>query len=231
MNKIISISVWGNDPRYIVGAKRQASLAKKYFPEWKFYIYCDNKEHYKDVDATIIEVKDDTWGAFWRFEPFFESEDNIVLSRDADSRFTIREVSAINEWLLSDKKLHLIRDHEAHFGFPIMAGLFGIKGKLSQEVKNAMIAAMSNKAYLSDQIFLKDIVYPQLQDSCMIHTLESGWFKDTRSRMMNRFSFCGNGYDENDMPLYPPTLNECAGFDPKYVPIEYKFDEGFLYGD
>ena len=31
VNKIISLSVWGNNPRYIVGANRQYELAKKYY--------------------------------------------------------------------------------------------------------------------------------------------------------------------------------------------------------
>jgi hypothetical protein len=30
------------------------------------------------------------------------------------------------------------------------------------------------------------------------------------------------------MPLYPPTLAECAGFDPKNTSKEFKFNKGIL---
>jgi hypothetical protein len=45
---------------------------------------------------------------------------------------------------------------------------------------------------------------------------------------VNKYSFCGNGYNEYDMPLYPPTLNECVGFEPSKVDLRYKFDKGLL---
>ena len=63
----------------------------------------------------------------------------------------------------------------------------------------------------------------------LVHSMHEGWFKETREKLVNPFSFCGNGYDENDMPLYPPTLKECAGFDPSLVDKKFKFDEGILY--
>jgi hypothetical protein len=56
--------------------------------------------------------------------------------------------------------------------------------------------------------------------------MTSGWFSETRNILKNRFDFCGNGYDENDMPLYPPTLKECVGFDPKDVSVENRFAKG-----
>ena len=40
MKKIISFCLWGNDPKYTVGALRNAELAKTIYPDWKtrFYI-------------------------------------------------------------------------------------------------------------------------------------------------------------------------------------------------
>ena len=56
VNKIISLSVWGNNPRYIVGANRQYELAKKYYPGWEFRIYTDDKNKFSNLtDANIIE--------------------------------------------------------------------------------------------------------------------------------------------------------------------------------
>lgn len=201
MNKIISISVWGNNPRYIIGAKRQIELAKTYFPDWKVLIYTDDKSNFEFVDC--VEIKDNSFGAFWRFFPLFESENNIVLSRDADSRFNERESKCVEEWLNSDKNFHTFKDHPAHFEFPILAGCFGFKGKFPDYLLNIMKIYMNNnKFYLSDQFFLRDYIYPIIKDNMLIHSMNEGWFKETRDNLINKYEFCGNGYDENDVPLY-----------------------------
>jgi hypothetical protein len=160
--------------------------------------------------------------------PAFESDDNIVLSRDSDSRFTYREVQAIHEWINSDYQFHTIIDHDAHFQFPIMAGLFGNKGKLPQYLYDPMIkAAQESHYYTVDQVYLRNYVYPFIKEKTLIHTLNSdGWFGQSRKKLKNRFDFCGNGYDDNDMPLYAPTLSECAGFDPKILDNKFKFGYG-----
>jgi len=40
MHKVISFSLWGNNPKYTVGAIENAKLALSIYPEWecKFYI-------------------------------------------------------------------------------------------------------------------------------------------------------------------------------------------------
>ena len=45
MKKIISYSLWGNDPKYCVGAVKNALLRGKIYPNWisRFYVH-------KDVD-------------------------------------------------------------------------------------------------------------------------------------------------------------------------------------
>ena len=53
-------------------------------------------------------------------------------------------------------------------------------------------------------------------------------FTRPRKKLINRYSFCGNGYNEFDMPLYAPTLKECAGFDPSSVDLKFKFDKGLF---
>jgi hypothetical protein len=227
MNKIISISVWGNNPRYVVGAKRQYELAKELLPDWEFRVYTTEPFNIDVPIHCIHVVPHGTFGAFWRFLPLFESENNIVLSRDSDSRFTYREVNAVREWETSESKFHIIRDHESHNEFPIMAGLFGFKGKLNNDLFDTMqnIAKQLNY-YTIDQVFLRDKIFPLIKNDCLIHSMNDGWFAETRQKLKNRFDFCGNGYDENDMPFYPPSLQECTGFDPKLLPIEFKFARG-----
>lgn len=233
MNKIISISVWGDNPRYIIGAKRQIELCKKYYPDWRVRLYVDNPSHYKSDDVDVVEVNDGTYGMFWRFFPMFEDPDNIVLCRDSDSRVTIREVACVNEWLNSSKSFHTFKDHDAHYEFPIIGCAFGFRGMFNEPLLSVMKVYMRNyKYYLSDQFYLRDYIWPVVQNDSMVHSMnEPGWFSDSRKKLKNPFSFCGNGYDEYDMPLYPNSLENISNFNPKEVSEIYKFDEGMMFED
>jgi hypothetical protein len=180
-------------------------------------------------EAKVIEVKDGSHGVFWRFEPLFESDDNIVIVRDSDGRITHREQMAVQEWLSSDKKFHVYRDHEAHFEFPVIACAFGLKGKLSENLHLIMKEfATKTNYYTNDQVYLREFVFKEVQNSVMIHSMHEGWFGETRRRLVNPFSFCGNGYDEFDMPLYPSSLQEMQGFEQKNLDKKFKFDKGVL---
>ena len=86
------MSVWGDNPRYIIGAKRQTELAKKFYNDFRVRIYTDNPENFSDIDAEIVQMTTNlNNGYFWRFLPMFESSENITLVRDADGRITHRE--------------------------------------------------------------------------------------------------------------------------------------------
>jgi len=233
MVKLLTMSVWGDDPRYIIGARQQTRLASQFYPDFTVRIYTDDAEKFKVLlpwyDVEIHERQDSN-GVFWRFEPMFESEDNIVLVRDSDGRITKREARAVNEWLDSDKTFHTFRDHESHLEYPIIACAFGYKGKLPKQQLDEMLAIKNQPFYYTnDQVYLRDSVWPIVKDNSMIHQYDQpGWFNESREKLRNRFSFCGNGYDQHDMPLYPPTLKECTGFDPSNVNVKYKFDKGIL---
>jgi hypothetical protein len=210
MNKIFSMSAYGKQAKYFIGAKRQTELANKYYPDWQVRIYTDSPQEFKDIEssAKIIHIDENTWGPFWRFDPLFENKDNITIVRDSDDRITVREVAAVKEWLESDKTFHIIKDHDAHFEFPIMAGLFGFKGMLDSSVRHQMnVFKTYNQYYLSDQIFLRDHVYPIVYFRTLFHSLNEGWFSETRKRLINPYCFCGNGYDEQDIPIYPASIN------------------------
>jgi len=228
MNKIISMSVWGNNPRYIVGAKKQIDLAKKYYPDWKVRIYTDNPLNFSDEEIQTVKMSDGSYGMFWRFLALFDSEENIVMVRDSDSRTTIREQMCIQEWLSSDKIFHTFKDHDAHYEFPIIGCSFALKGKLDDSTRQIMTSYMNReKYYCSDQNFLRDYVWKLVEQSSMVHSMtHPGWFSETRKKLKNKYSFCGNGYDENDMPLYGPSLQEIEA--PNTEQIEFKFDEGLM---
>jgi len=207
MNKIISMSVWGNKPSYSVGAIKNAQIAKELFPDWKCRIFVDGTvpTHYveellKMSNVEIAQVDDDAiFGAYWRFYSMFQDDEEVVISRDSDSRLSERELRCVNEWLSSDKKFSIIRDHERHYDWPILAGMWGMKGKLSDDILDSMKTYGKHHFYTSDQIFLKDVVWDIAKDNSIIHGfLEVDWMMSSRDNI----HFIGQGYTENDEPLY-----------------------------
>jgi hypothetical protein len=211
-SKIIAISVWGNNPRYSIGAIRNCELAALHFPDWVVRIYYDdtvNAEHIDLLKAkNNVELVDCTnlrhiAPCFWRFLAAFESEDNIIISRDSDSRLSERERNCIDEWLGSEKKYSVIRDHVRHYDFPMLAGMWGVKGKLSDILHTQMLdVASSNNYYTIDQVYLRDYVWPFAKDNVLISgILENKHFSETREFILPHF--VGQGYDETENPIYP----------------------------
>jgi hypothetical protein len=212
MNKIISFSLWGNDPKYCVGAIRNAHLAQKHFPEWECRFYCG-----RDVPGIYISAlnafnhtrvwirpkEDFTFGAFWRFDAM--EPDTIVLSRDCDSRLSEREKQIVDEWLVSDSKLSVIRDHANHYEFPILAGMWGIKDGLDENMLLGQPKYNMHHAYLMDQLWLRDLVWPKLQHTAMIHGIkETIWMRNSYKSIGK--DFIGQTYDANDIPVYDGVL-------------------------
>lgn len=216
MNKIVSTSVFGTGRQYAVGARRQRELARVFYPEWEFRLYTDNARQFADLDATVIEVSDAGDGSFWRFIPLFESDQQVVIVRDADGRITEREAKAVHEWLGARQRFHVMRDHENHFadGNAIIASMFGVKGRLPQAIKNEMNAYMSKAfVYGRDEEFLDRWVFPHIKDDCLLHCQGEGWFGQSRQDLTNPCEFVGNGWDEEDLPLYGPGGSAQAAFD------------------
>jgi hypothetical protein len=211
MNKIISISAWGrSSPRFGYGAVKNSEIAKKIFPEWKVRVFVDHTlpQGYTDALSQMDNVElcyaddEQMFGAFWRFLSFFE-EDSIVISRDSDSRLTTREKKYIDEWIECDKTFSIIRDHSRHYDWPMLAGMWGSKGSLSTEILNSMEEYCHQSFYTSDQIWLKEKVWPIVEKDCMIHGhLENESVKKSWLRLGNPYNFIGQGWDENDLPIY-----------------------------
>jgi len=156
-------------------------------------------------NVEIAEVdSEETYGMFWRFYSMFESEDNISISRDSDSRISEREVRCLNEWLESGKKFSIIRDHERHYDWPMMGGMWGMKGKLNDEIYVLMQKYSKQHQYAIDQVFLRDVVWPIAKDNCKINGIkETEWMKSE-----NCFdNFIGQGYTYNDDPIYSSNVS------------------------
>jgi hypothetical protein len=208
MKKIISFSLWGNNLRYCGGAIVNAQLAQIHYPDWEcwFYydasvpkIYINSLNNFKNVRTILVD--DGTFGAFWRFRAM--QKDTIVISRDTDSRLSEREKRIVDEWLATDKKLSVIRDHTAHYDFPILAGMWGFRGGLSNEDIISMASYNMDNYYTVDQVFLHRVIWPEYNNNMHVVGLkETPWLAETYQSIGRHF--VGQAYDEADRSLYNP---------------------------
>lgn len=208
--KLISYSLWGKNPKYTIGAIKNAELAALYYPGWTCRFYCANTVPNDIVDKlksfSNVELIQKNGEGDWRFtvNRFLPiSEDiELMISRDTDSRFTEREVSAVQKWIESGKSAHIMRDHPYHGGFPMLAGMFGIRGGVIKNI-SALLSLMDgiNTQYHYDQIFLSKYVYPFIENSALIH---DSFFTDNPFPTKRKgIEFVGQAFDENDKPCNP----------------------------
>jgi hypothetical protein len=184
--KTICFSLWGSDKKYTYGAIENAKLAKIIYPEWKCIFYINSSvpddivSEIKKNDCNIVDMKDsglnDSSGLFWRF---LGMGDNIThyISRDADSRLNWREKHAVDEWISSGKKFHIMKDHFYHMRWNMLGGMFGCVGGVFMDIEKMISDYIGENIikYNDDQIFLSKIIYPIIKNDVLIHDLKSKW--------------------------------------------------------
>jgi len=130
---------------------------------------------------------------------------------DTDSRLSLKEFHADDDWIKSEKPFHIMRDHKNH-GVPILGGMWGgTKGCIPnfQELYNEWIINAKetghtrDKYFNFDQIFLWQVVWPLVK---MNHIAHDEMFKFTDEEKPYPFKidecFIGQSYDENNQPVW-----------------------------
>lgn len=176
MTKIISFSLWGCAKNYIVGAIRNAELRYKIYPDWICRFYVDTHSISQqvinalgDLDCEIVPMSPgDFRSTLWRFLPASDPDVDIMLSRDTDSRLSIREKIAVDEWLASGKNFHIIRDHPDH-RYRILAGMWGCRCHILRDMQLLINNWPKENKRQVDQEFLAAAVYPRILNDCFIH--------------------------------------------------------------
>jgi len=173
-------------------------------------VYYDNSvplktiEELKKNNVTLINVTDFEYGCFWRFFASDISNCEYVIFRDTDSRISMREKYAVDEWIKSGKSLHVMRDHPAH-GIPygnnklgILAGMWGIKGNvipITEMVKKFVINKQN--VYGIDQTFLK-LIYSIFENDKTTH--DEFFEKKPFPFPRNSFRFVGERINIDEKP-------------------------------
>jgi len=175
---IIAYSLFGMSQYYWECALTAAAMAYAIFPEWRCRFYCDSKvpkgvlQQLGRLRAQVfISPQDSTnWsGLFWRFFAFDDPKVNVVMIRDVDSPFTVRERLAVDAWLASTAPFHVIRDHYNHCE-PMMAGLWGGWTRLLPPLHGlARDFRVKVKGRFADQEFLRLNVWPRIRQATLAH--------------------------------------------------------------
>ncbi len=184
MKKIIAFSLWGSNSQYTIGAINNADLARIIYPGWLCRFYQDTtvpEEIVHDlgkrenVELIKRSAENDWQRLFWLFDAAADDSVEIMIARDTDSRLHEREKAAVDEWLASDKLFHIMRDHPYHY-FPIMTGMWGVKGDLLKSIKDWIheyleqqdVNIIQPRQHI-DREFLTEIVYPKVINKSLVH--------------------------------------------------------------
>jgi hypothetical protein len=178
----VSFSLWGDNPIYNVGIVKNAELMNKYYQNWKMLVFFDSsvpsetiKElHNRNVETHMF-LDSSVYGMFWRFYAADLPDCEYAIFRDADSRISLRESLAVDEWIKSGKSLHVMRDHPYHRipagnnQLGILGGMWGIKSGVLpiSEMINKFVKSKEHN-YGNDQTFLKTI-YSVLENDKITH--------------------------------------------------------------
>lgn len=204
--KVISFSLWGHDPKYCTGAIKNAQLASILYPDWNCRFYYGNNT---DIDCInqlklfknteLIPMNEDgNWtSTFWRF--FSADSDDIVISRDTDSRLSIREVCAVNEWLESPYDFHIMRDHPFH-QTEILAGMWGARNGILKGITKKIEEYYRANFKQDDQKFLTEHIYNNVKQNSCVH---DSFFKvDSNAKLFPTkrvdYQFVGEVFDHED---------------------------------
>ena len=202
MKKVIAFSLWGNNPKYTIGALRNAELSPTIYPGWicRFYIGKDvpwdivtELSRHKHVEIFIMSDPADWTGSVWRFYSAADDTVDIMISRDTDSRLNHREKAAVDEWLLSDKDFHIMRDHPHHREV-ILAGMWGCRNRIMRGIVKSINQFRLTDNYDIDQDFLRKSIFPAIKDHTKVHDdfFEKTGFPTERKD----FEYVGEIYDE-----------------------------------
>lgn len=187
--KVISFSLWGDNPTYNIGAIENAKIALNIYPGWECWFYTGETTPKETVDelnklqnTKVIPINEsnDWTGMFWRFYPCSNPSVDAMLSRDCDSRLNEREKYAVEEWIDSDKNFHIMRDSYMHQS-EIMGGMWGAKHPILKNMKNLISDYVKGDFWQVDQNFLREVVFPIIIEDSMAHDDLLGWGPDNHN--------------------------------------------------
>lgn len=209
--KVLSFALYGAHSKYLAGALANVRHARRvYGPAWlcRFYVDADTVpwlsiDLLRKTGAEIVLMNSSstlplggaTAGMFWRFLVAADPTVSVYLIRDVDSRPTLRERAAVDEWLASSYAFHLMRDHPIHSLYRINGGMWGGR-VLLPEIRHQIEAWPSRAHQWDDMNFLEVHVWPRMQPD------------SNSSRVLQHDAFSCDKYGSHARPF--PTARSSA---------------------
>lgn len=177
----VSFSLYGADPKYCVGAVKNAAKVPEAYPGFKAVFALEDtvpRLVIRELRArgALCFAGSTRWmknQKVWRLLAFDLKDAEVVLFRDADSRISKREIAAVNEWSASGVGAHVMRDFPKHTD-PLMGGMWGLrKSKFTKlnmgRVWNQYCSDYADWDHPSDQRFLRRAVWPLVKNDILQH--------------------------------------------------------------
>lgn len=176
---VLSFSLWGDHPRYLKGALRNAMAAVDLYPGWTCRFYVDDTvpsrliAQLESLGAQIVrKARPRAFfdGLLWRFEVVSDTSVSHFLIRDCDSVVNVKERVAVGEWLESGKWFHAMRDFYSHTEL-LLAGMWGgMTGVFPALNKiRATFKPITAPTRTYDQVFLRECFWPTVKQSVLVH--------------------------------------------------------------
>lgn len=216
MKRVISFTLFGSGETYARGAVENAQLAAKFYPGWVCRFHIGDSVDPEVVASLAVsgncEVvlhtgEPEDWSAlFWRFQPARDAD--MYLFRDCDSRISAREATAVAEWIASGELFHVMRDHPAHV-LPVMAGMWGARAEGMVKLAELLPEHPASDSSMVDQVWLRDVAYPVMRGSLVVHAEAGMGFGDEKIRrfptprsqaLAGGFEFVGQGFKGDGAP-------------------------------
>lgn len=212
-----SFSLYGKDPKYLTGAIQNTELASKWFPSYQCYFFIDKsvpdstvKQLSEKSNVQLISMDHSPIPAsMWRFTAIDLPEVDRMRCCDADSRLNERERAVMQSWEKDQTNFLVIKDHPyGHTGFPIFAGMWGMRKSAGINLSQLMEQWMANKTaeelrkYGADQLFLQEMVYPQTTGSLSYYdnfNLNNSDVAKNIPHQRKSWHFIGEVFDENNL--------------------------------
>lgn len=175
--RIIAYSLYGSSSRYTQGALENSIACKRLFDAWTMRVYYDGSVPIDVLDKLRdngVELYDMSLSPYnkmsWRFLATSDQGVDRFCSRDIDSRLSERESAAVNEWIKSGKKFHVMRDHPSHSNYPISGGMWcAVKDALSDLPQMLEKHDVTSQAYMTDMNFLNNVLWPIVRKDVLQH--------------------------------------------------------------
>jgi hypothetical protein len=169
--RIISFSLYGDDPKYVEGLLHNLKLAEEHFPDWYVFVFGQRissdtiiKIDESELNITLYMSRSKVPPMFHRMFIWDVPGVDRFICRDTDDRLSRHDAAMVNNWIETGLPFHVARCVDVHH-MPILGGLWGGMPKelnMQKEVEEWY----KHNAGKNDQQFLAEVIWPLIKTDC-----------------------------------------------------------------